>query len=342
MKPNNPTIYDIASHAKVSKSTVSRVLNGKTNISDESRKRILEAIKELNYQPNKLARALTNSGFDAILVISRPSNTTAGNPFFSEVIQSIASYAENEDFDVIIQTSRNTKEVMEKCLSKIRDKMVRGIIMLSSPVNEDYLDELDKHSIPIAVIGKVKRNFNNIFSIDTNNFANSYNLVQHLIDNGHSDIACLHAPLKYNAAIDRVDGYKQCLIDNGIPVREDLIIDCGYSFEDAHERAIQLLQSERLPTAVFTVDELKIMSFYHAASQLGISIPQQVSIVGLSNGITPQLLSPPMTGIELPVSELGKIATDLLFKRIQGQADTERSIIVPAHLEERKSVQKIK
>jgi DNA-binding LacI/PurR family transcriptional regulator len=321
---------------------VSRVLTGKTNISDESRKRILKAIEELNYQPNKLARALTNSGFDAILVISRPSNTTAGNPFFSEVIQSIASYAENEDFDVIIQTSRNTKEVLQKCLSKIRDKMVRGIIMLSSPVNEDYFDELDKHNIPIAVIGKLKGSFKNIFSVDTNNFANSYRLVQYLIDKGHRDIGCLHSPLEYNAAIDRVDGYKQCLLDNGIAVREDRMIDCGYSLEDARQKATTLLQSERLPTAIFTVDELKIMSFYHAASQLGISIPEQISIVGLSNGITPQLLSPPMTGIELPVSELGKIATDLLFKRINGQTDTEASVIVPAHLDERKSVENIK
>ena len=338
MNPINPTIYDIARYAQVSKSTVSRVLTGKTNISDESRKRVLKAIEELKYEPNKLARALTNSGFDAILVISRPSNTTAGNPFFSEVIQSIASYAENEDFDVILQTSRNTKEVLQKCLSKIRDKMVRGIIMLSSPVNEDYFDELDKHNIPIAVIGKLKGSFNNIFSVDTNNFANSYRLVKFLIDKGHRDIACLHAPLKYNAAIDRVDGYTQCLIDHGIPVREDRIIDCGYSFEDAHEKAILLLKSDRLPTAVFTVDELKIMSFYHAASLLGISIPDQISIVGLSNGITPQLLSPPMTGIELPVSALGKIATELLFKRIKGQADTDNLTIVPAQLDERKSV----
>ena len=90
----SPTIYDIARVAKVSKSTVSRVLNNQTNISDDARDRVLKAIDELNYQPNKLARALTSSGFDAIMVIStRSTATTHGNPFFSEVLHAITARA---------------------------------------------------------------------------------------------------------------------------------------------------------------------------------------------------------------------------------------------------------
>ncbi|BEB46832.1 hypothetical protein VEE17_22380 [Escherichia coli] len=98
----SPTIYDIARVAGVSKSTVSRVLNKQTNISPEAREKVLRAIEELQYQPNKLARALTSSGFDAIMVIStRSTKTTAGNPFFSEVLHAITAKAEEEGFDVI-------------------------------------------------------------------------------------------------------------------------------------------------------------------------------------------------------------------------------------------------
>lgn len=152
----SPTIYDIARVAGVSKSTVSRVLNKQTNISPEAREKVLRAIEELQYQPNKLARALTSSGFDAIMVIStRSTKTTAGNPFFSEVLHAITAKAEEEGFDVILQTSHNPAEDLQKCESKIKQKMIKGIIMLSSPADESFFAQLDKYDIPVVVIGKV-------------------------------------------------------------------------------------------------------------------------------------------------------------------------------------------
>lgn len=104
---------------------------------------MLRAIEELQYQPNKLARALTSSGFDAIMVIStRSTKTTAGNPFFSEVLHAITAKAEEEGFDVILQTSHNLAEDLQKCESKIKQKMIKGIIMLSSPADELFLPNL--------------------------------------------------------------------------------------------------------------------------------------------------------------------------------------------------------
>lgn len=137
----SPTIYDIARAAGVSKSTVSRVLNKQTNISPEALEKVLRAIDELQYQPNKLARALTSSGFDAIMVIStRSAKTTAGNPFFSEVLHAITAKAEEVGFDVILQTSRSTEDDLQKCESKIKQKLIKGIIMLSFlPMNHFLL-----------------------------------------------------------------------------------------------------------------------------------------------------------------------------------------------------------
>jgi len=153
----SPTIYDIARVAGVSKSTVSRVLNKQTNISPQARDKVLKAIEELNYQPNKLARALTSSGFDAIMVIStRSTKTTAGNPFFSDVLHAITAKAEEENFDVILQTSRNSEDDLQKCENKIKQKMIKGIIMLSSPADETFFSRLDAYNIPVVVIGKVE------------------------------------------------------------------------------------------------------------------------------------------------------------------------------------------
>lgn len=113
------TIYDIARAAGVSKSTVSRALNNKSNISDEARERVLLAVQQLNYQPSKLARALS-AGFDAIMVVSRSTKTTVNNPFFSGIIQAISTKAEEENFDVILQTSKNSEEELKKCITKIK------------------------------------------------------------------------------------------------------------------------------------------------------------------------------------------------------------------------------
>jgi len=336
-----PTIYDIARVANVSKSTVSRVLNNKDNISEESRLRVMKAIEELNYQPNKLARALTSAGFDAILVMSRSTKTTAGNTFFSEIIHSISTRAEVENFDVIIQTSKNSKDELEKCIEKIRGKMIKGILMLSSPANEDFFKELDKYNIPVVVIGKIEGDYQNIYSVDTDNFNDSYQLVQHLIDQGHTDIACLHSSLDYHVSIDRLEGYKKCLIDNGIPLRSDRIIDSGYTMEKAYETSESILKSNDLPTAIFAIDDLKIIGLYNTTAKLGLTIPNDISVVGYNNGVFLPLLSPPLTGIEIPVIKLGEIATDFLFKQIKNEAEQTDRIIVPTKLIERKSVAKL-
>lgn len=131
------TIYDIARVAGVLKFTVLRVLNKQTNIFLEAREKVLRAIEELQYQLNKLACALTFLGFDAIMVIfTCLTKTTAGNLFFFEVLHAITAKAEEEGFDVILQTLHNLAEDLQKCESKIKQKMIKGIIMLSLLADE--------------------------------------------------------------------------------------------------------------------------------------------------------------------------------------------------------------
>lgn len=320
----SPTIYDIARIAGVSKSTVSRVLNKQTNISPEAREKVQRAIEELNYQPNKLARALTSSGFDAIMVIStRSAKTTAGNPFFSEVLHAITAKAEEEGFDVILQTSKSTEEDLQKCVSKIKQKMIKGIIMLSSPADESFFSQLDQYDIPVVVIGKVDGQYAHVYSVDTDNYRDSIALTDALINNGHKYIACLHAPLEYHVSIDRVNGYKASLEGHHILLNEHWIIDGGYTHESALEAARTLLSQSPLPDAVFATDSIKILSLYRAAAEKNIAIPQQLAVVGYSNETLSFILTPPPGGIDVPTRELGEQSCDLLFKRIAGKASAQ-------------------
>lgn len=317
----SPTIYDIARVSGVSKSTVSRVLNKQTNISPEAREKVLQAIEQLNYQPNKLARALTSSGFDAIMVIStRSAKTTAGNPFFSEVLHAITAKAEVEGFDVILQTSHSSEDDLQKCESKIKQKMIKGIIMLSSPADESFFARLDKYSIPVVVIGKVEGQYEHVYSVDTDNFRDSVALTDALIQRGHKNIACLHAPLDYHVSIDRLNGYKRSLENHHYPLHPQWIIDGGYTNESALEAARILLSQPQLPDAVFATDSIKIMSLYRVAAERNISIPQQLAVVGYSNEMLSFMLTPSPGGIDVPTRELGEQSCDLLFKRIAGKS----------------------
>jgi len=328
----SPTIYDIARVAGVSKSTVSRVLNKQTNISPEAREKVLKAIDELNYQPNKLARALTSSGFDAIMVIStRPSKTTAGNPFFSDVLQTITARAEQEGFDVILQTSKSSEDDLIKCENKIKQKMIKGIIMLSSPADDSFFSRLDKWRIPVVVIGKVEGEYDHIYSVDTDNYRDSMTLTGAFIARGHRHIACLHAPLDYHVSIDRLAGYKATLEQHQIPPRAEWIIDGGYSHESALAAARELLTRTPLPDAVFATDSMKLLGIYRAAGELGIAIPRQLAVAGYSDPMLSLILTPAPGGFDIPTRRLGEESCELLFKRIAGQA-AARHIIVETHL----------
>jgi len=322
----SPTIYDIARVAGVSKSTVSRVLNNQTNISPEARVRVLEAIDALKYQPNKLARALTSNGFDAIMVIStRSTKTTAGNPFFSEVLHAITARAEQEGFDVVLQTSKNSEDDLQKCISKIKQKMIKGIIMLSSPTDESFFEALDSYSIPVVVIGKVEGEFNNVCSVDTDNYHDSIMLTETLINQGRRRIGCLHAPLDYHVSVDRLAGFKQCLAAHDITVQNSWVVDGGYTNESALAAAEQLLSGESRPDAIFATDSLKLMSLYRIAHEKGIVIGEELTLIGYSNDMLSFLLSPPPVRIEVPIHELGTLGSALLFSKIAGNAVPART-----------------
>ncbi|AFM60192.1 MULTISPECIES: LacI family DNA-binding transcriptional regulator [Enterobacter] len=324
----SPTIYDIARVAGVSKSTVSRVLNKQTNISPEAREKVLKAIEELNYQPNKLARALTSSGFDAIMVIStRSTKTTAGNPFFSDVLHAITAKAEEEGFDVILQTSKSSEDDLLKCESKIKQKMIKGVIMLSSPANESFFSRLDTYGVPVVVIGKVEGDFQNIYSVDTDNFRDSEMLTDTFIKNGRKKIACLHAPLDYHVSIDRLAGYKASLEKHNITVNPDWIIDGGYTHESALSAALQLLSSDNPPDAVFATDSMKLLSLYRAADELNLMLPEQVAVAGYSDPMLSLILTPAPVGFDIPTRKLGEESCDLLFRRISGKHAPHKVLI---------------
>lgn len=328
-----PTIYDIANKAGVSKSTVSRVLNSQQNISTDAKQKVLAAIKELNYMPSKLARGLSGNGFDAILALSHRSvSSTSGNPFFSEVIQAISSISEKYDFDLILQTSKNYDDELNKIKNKIDEKLIRGIIILSASLDDHYLDELNALKIPIVIIGKLEKDYDYIYSVDTDNYDDSYQMTQKLIDLGHKEIACLHAPLDIHVSTERLNGYRQALFDNFLDIKSEWIINGGYLLEESIEAAQLLLKGDQLPSAIFATDALKALSLFQIIEKEGYKIPDDFSLIAFNDSTYSAFFNPSLSGINIPTNTLGTKATELLFRLINGEKNLPKRNIVQTEL----------
>ena len=338
----NPTIYDIANKSGVSKSTVSRVLNGSKNVSKDKEKKVLQAIKELGYTPNKMAQGLGKGSTNTILVTSRRTqNTTLGNPYFSDVLQAIAIESQNHNFDIIFQTAHSADEELNKCIYKIKEKMIKGIIILSSSMDESFLSELNKYEIPIVVIGKVDHSLKNIYTVDTNNFNDSYSMVLELIKRNHKKIGCIHSSKNVHVSIERIKGYRQALFDNDLDIRSDWIVDGGFLLDEGVEAAKILLTQNDRPTAIFATDALKLFSIYQVASDLNIQIPEELSLIGFNDNTLSPFFKPRISGVCIPTEQLGMRATQILLDAINDAENIENNTLIPTKLELTSSLKSI-
>ena len=187
------------------------------------------------------------------------------------------------------------------------------------------------------VIGKVGNDYTNIYSVDTDNFQDSYDLVETLIKNGHRHIGCLHAPTEVYVSNDRLNGYRQCLFDHHLDIRNEWIIDGGFRLEDSMAAMNDLMKLRERPTAIFSTDALKSLSIYKVAEQSGKQIPDDLSIAGFSDPLLSSLFSPQLTRIDIPTNQLGIKATELLFQLIHQYPEEKESFFQPRLLSQIRS-----
>ncbi len=322
-------IKDVARLANVSITTVSRVINKSEHIKPETRHRVLDAIEKLNFRPNKLAQSL-GSGFQAIgVVATRTSYQAFGNPYFSIVLQAIGETAEKKNYEIILCSSSDENIEIDRCVSMINSKVVQGLLLLGSRINDRLVEELNRTGFPFVLVGRVidEELSKNIYSVDTDSFKDCAEAVEYLISLGHRRIGCIHAPLKYVVSKDRLDGYIEAHKKAMIPVDYSLVADGGYSSDHAYEAALKLLRNPHPPTAIFATDDIKAMGAYKAMTELGIRIPDDISLIGHNNYEISQVITPSLTTIDVPIYDLGTASARILFSLIEGGMPEKRSIL---------------
>jgi len=330
------TIYDVAKQAGVSISTVSRVINNTGRISEKTRKKVLQVMEELHYQPSMVASALTGKRTRTIGLII----PDVANPFFSEIARKVEDRGRELGFNVLMCNTDNNAETEEMYLSLLKQKSVDGIIIGTTTKNYTVLNQLLQEKFPLAFIAQdIPELAINVVRVD--DFLGGYQAVSHLVSLGHKRIAIMLGNLSRTSDKYRLQAYRQVMEENGLKYEEKWIVCTDYSLKDGKRAALELLQSSPRPTAIFACFDSLAIGVYQAAKKLGLHIPNDLSIVGFDNTILSTIVDPPLTTVAQPIDEMGRQVVDLLIDEIEGNNGTKQRIILPPELIIRQSTKSL-
>ena len=310
------TIYDVARSAGVSTATVSHVLNGTRYVSEETKLRVQEAMRQLHFRPNSLARGLVRQETQTLALIV-PDNV---NPFFAELARSIEDHGFAAGYNVILCNSDRNSSKELAYLDMLISKRVDGIVYMTMSTGLDQLQPLLNNGIPIVAF---EREFDHIDAVLLDNVQGGYDATRHLLDLGHRRIACIGGPDALTRSHERVRGYEQALQEAGIARDPNLIQAGNWTYESGQNAAHQLMQLAAPPTAIFAGNDMMAIGAINQLHAHGLSVPEDISIVGFDNVTLSAFACPPLTSFATPIAEAGKRLCQLLLDRINGQLPPE-------------------
>ena len=316
------TIGDVAGHAHVSIGTVSAVLNDKKTVKPETRKVVLNAIKELNYRPHGSARNLkaAESSFDSIGLLIRELD----NPFYTAVALGVLDYAGGKGYIVSIASSEGNHESEEKIIRSFSGKDIKGAII--APVLEgtseiEHLFKLRMINFPFVLMENVNGIQANVVSI--NNIKAMRELMRYLMDNGHSKIVHFAGPKHASHAYERIDGFRRAYSESHFAFNSDMIVPTGAHLEDGYKKCLEYFHDRSVydfPTAIVCYNDLAALGVMAALSEMNIKVPDQISVVGNDDIPFSRHVPVQLTTVHAPMFELGRKATEILIRNIESPA----------------------
>jgi len=321
------TLKDIAEKVGVTESTVSRVLNGVPKASKETIEKVFRVAEELNYTPNQIARSLVKQKTHVIgLVIS-----DIYNQYFAAVTGGIEEIASLHEYSLIISTTGGREKEELKYINILKEKRVDGIIFMSGRMPESCLKALRETSIPTVVVAR--KIDDSIPSIHIDNIKESYKAVEYLIELGHEKIAMISGTFEdVESGYNRFIGYKKALEDNGLPFREEYVAEGDFRLATGKVAMKRFLNLKELPTAIFAGSDEMAVGAIKAIKEVGLNVPDDISVIGFDNNIISQACDPELTTVGQPAKSLGKKAMGMLYNMMSGERLEERTIYLPCEL----------
>ncbi|MES2648882.1 MAG: LacI family DNA-binding transcriptional regulator [Bacteroidota bacterium] len=326
------TIKDIAKALGFSTSTVSRALRDSYEISQETKTLVLECAEKLNYKPNPAALSLKERKTRSIgLIVCEIANT-----FFSQVIDGMDAIAYDRGYNLIITQSHESMEREITNLNFLASRSVDGLLIsLSTETNDmSHFKALHDKGMPIVFFDRIATDIKTHMVV-LDNFKASYDATEHLLQNGYKNIAAICSSEFLSNSKERIAGYEEALRANGIPVNQSMIKHCFYGGIDSQEvdDAVNTLYTAKdRPDAILCTSDKLTACCLGTLIRRGMRIPEDVALVGFSNTQFGELISPPLTVVRQPASEMGKAATELLIQLIESKrpvVDFEKRVLSP-------------
>ena len=304
----------LAKHLNLSVSTVSRALRDSYEISTETKERVLALATELNYQPNPYASSLRKHKSKTIAVVV----PEIANNFFSLVINGIEAVAQERGYHVLIYLTHEDFQKETAILRHLQSGRVDGVmISLSSETNNiDHLVDLQQRGLPIVFFDRVSEQMETA-KVTTDDYESGIKATEHLLEEGCKRIAYLLVSENLSIGVNRMQGYKDALLKNKIPIDNKMIVECSNDNDNNFSLVEKLLSGKNRPDGIFASVEKLAITSYHVCRKLDLSIPSDVKIIGFSNLETASLLNPSLTTITQPAFNIGKEAAGILFKALQ-------------------------
>lgn len=327
------TMREVAEYAKVSMATVSRVLNKHDTVDPVLRDRVLDAIKVLRYQPNRVARRLRAGSEGVIgLIIS-----DIENPFFISVVRAIENVAYDQGMSIVLCNSDEDIRKQQQYINILRSENVAGLIISPCAGSEESLDLLAETGVPVVVLDRVSANVK-LDSIGVDNFRAAYDAVSYLISLGHTRIAFVRADANVPTVAARQQGFHSALRDAGIEPDPDLTIDgtANKQIEGSHITA-QLIALSNPPTALFCGNNVLTLGALNTLHEHNWNIPRDISVLGFDDMPWAPSLYPPLTTVAQPTYKLGFESAQMLLARITNPDSPARVVTLEASLVIRQS-----
>ncbi|KOC36431.1 LacI family DNA-binding transcriptional regulator [Clostridium botulinum] len=335
----NLTIKDISRIAGVGVSTISRVLNNHPDVKDETRKKVLGVIEEVNYIPNNSARNLKRNTSKSIGVLVKGIN----NPFFSKMIKSIEEKIDDKKYSMILHYNESSTDDFDAAIELIKEKKLKGLICLGG--NFDNLDkkQMENLSVPIVIASSnitSDANKNLFSSVVIENEKAAFDAVKYICKLGHRGIGIITTG-EEDRSVGRLrfQGYKNAIFENKIKFDENLVEIGEYTFESGYEAMNRLLDKDLKITAVFVTTDIMAIGAAKAILSRGLKIPEDISIVGFDGIEYSKYFHPSLTTVEQPVENMAEKSIEILLDLINAKKANQH-IVFETKLLKRESCRK--
>lgn len=336
------TIKDVAALAGVSPSTVSRTCKNNPSISKETKEKVRRAMTELGYEPNFQASNLATNISRTIGIILPVSVKEAyENSFYLEVIRGISQFCNHRQYANTIITGQDENEILQVIRTMTRSGQVDGFIVLYSRHQDPIIDYLDEEGLLYVLIGKAYQLANQTIYIDNDNILAGQEATEYLYRLGHRKIAYLGCGDDLIFSSDRKAGYQLAASRLRLDAPVEYNVNMPSVFGDDYSSVRELLTSESRPSAMIVCDDILAVALERICSEIGLSIPDDLSIISFNNSLFAKLTSPQLTSIDINTAQLGIEAASQIINHIENPNLLATKIIVPHFIVERNSCRQI-